>query len=44
MKPIEATPSLTERVYRAIADDILDGALAPGEHLRQEKVVVELGV
>lgn len=44
MKPIGTTPSLTERVYRAIADDILDGAFAPGEHLLQEQLATELGV
>ena len=32
MKPLETAPSLTDRVYAAIVDDILDGALAPGEH------------
>jgi DNA-binding GntR family transcriptional regulator len=44
MKPLETAPSLTERVYGAIVDDILDGVLAPGEHLVQEQLAADLGV
>lgn len=35
---------LTERVYSAILDAILDDTLAPGEHLVQETIAADLGV
>lgn len=44
MKTLDASPNLTERVYRAIVEDILDGILAPGAHLVQEQLAAELGV
>lgn len=44
MKPLASAPNLVERVYGAILDDILDGALVPGEHLVQEQLAANLGV
>lgn len=44
MKSLSAIPSLTERVYGAILDEILDGTLRPGEHLVQEQLAENLGV
>ena len=44
MKPLDTTPNLTERVYGAIVDEILDGTLKPGQHLVQEQLATELGV
>lgn len=44
MKPLGMFPSLTERVYGAIIDEILDGVLEPGEHLIQEQLAADLGV
>lgn len=44
MKPLGVFPSLTERVYGAILDEILDGVLEPGEHLIQEQLAADLGV
>ncbi len=44
MKPLDVIPSLAERVYNAILDDILDGALVPGQHLVQEQLALDLGV
>ena len=44
MKPLDMGPSLAERVYNAILDEILDGVLAPGEHLVQEQLAADLGV
>lgn len=44
MKPLDMFPSLTERVYGAILDEILDGVLEPGEHLIQEQLAADLGV
>lgn len=44
MKTLNAVASLTDRVYSAILDEILDGVLPPGEHLVQEQLAAELGV
>ena len=44
IKPLDTTPNLTERVYNAIVDEILDGTLKPGQHLIQEQLAAELGV
>jgi len=38
------SPSLTETVYQALRDAILNGVYAPGTMLRQEEVSVALGV
>lgn len=44
MKALSVSPSLTEQVYRTIADEILGGRLQPGEHLVQEQLAADLGV
>jgi DNA-binding GntR family transcriptional regulator len=44
MKTINVSPSLTEQVYRAIVDEILEGRLRAGEHLVQEQLASSLGV
>ena len=44
MKPIEPPPSLTERVYQLIVDDICSGRMTPGTHLVQEQLATTLGV
>lgn len=44
MKRIESQPSRTEQAYRAILDEICEGALAPGMHLVQEQLAERLGV
>ena len=44
MKPLNVSPSLTEQVYRAIVDEILEGRLLPGAHLVQEQLAADLGV
>ena len=44
MRMLNVSPSLTEQVYRAIVDEILDGRLRAGEHLVQEKLASDLGV
>ncbi|MDH3221035.1 MAG: GntR family transcriptional regulator [Gammaproteobacteria bacterium] len=44
MKAIDASPKLTEQVYRAILDDICDGELPAGTHLVQEQLADRLGV
>ena len=44
MKRIESYPSRTEQAYRAILDEICEGALAPGTHLVQEQLAGRLGV
>ena len=44
MKPLDPGTSLTERVYGAILDDILDGVFALGKHLKQEQLAAELRV
>jgi DNA-binding GntR family transcriptional regulator len=44
MKTLNVSPSLTEQVYRAIVDEILDGRLKPGQHLVQEQLAATLGV
>ena len=44
MKRIEPQPSRTVQAYRAILDEICEGALAPGTHLVQEQLAGRLGV
>lgn len=44
MKPLSQAAGLTERVYSAILDEILDGTLPTGAHLKQERLAAELGV
>ncbi len=44
MKSLENVPNLTERVYHAILDEILDGELKPGEQLLQDQLAADLGV
>ena len=44
MKIIDSQPSLAERAYAAILDDICDGQLLPGAHLIQEQLAEQLGV
>jgi DNA-binding GntR family transcriptional regulator len=44
MKPLDPAPSLTDRVYDAIVDDICEGGLPAGTHLVQEQLAQRLGV
>ena len=44
MKTLNVSPSLTDQVYRAIVDEILEGHLLPGQHLVQEQLATDLGV
>ena len=44
MQRIEPQISLAEQAYRAILDEICQGALAPGTHLVQEQLAERLGV
>lgn len=44
MKLLKSQPSLTERVYDAILDEIATGALPAGSHLVQEQLAERLGV
>ncbi|MEM7189147.1 MAG: GntR family transcriptional regulator [Pseudomonadota bacterium] len=44
MKQLEQVSGLTDRVYTAILNEILDGTLSPGEHLVQEQLAEQLGV
>lgn len=44
MKPLQPTSGLTERVYSAILDEILDGRLPERAHLVQEQLAASLGV
>ena len=44
MKRIEPQISRAEQAYRAILDEICEGALAPGTHLVQEQLAERLGV
>lgn len=44
MKPLDPQVNLTDRVYRAILDEILDGKLEAGEPLIQEQLAIGLGV
>ena len=44
MKPLDTIPSLTDRVYSVILEEILEGKLVSGEHLVQEQLASELGV
>lgn len=44
MKPLDPATGLAERVYTAVLDDILDGALPAGTHLVQEHLASSLRV
>ncbi|MGI9433952.1 MAG: GntR family transcriptional regulator [Geminicoccaceae bacterium] len=44
MKPLHQLPSLTDRVYDAIVDEICDGRMPAGIHLVQEQLATRLGV
>ena len=44
MQRIEPQLSRAEQAYRAILDEISEGALAPGTHLVQEQLAERLGV
>ncbi|MEL7000921.1 MAG: GntR family transcriptional regulator [Pseudomonadota bacterium] len=44
MKMLSVSPSLTEQVYRAVLDEIMEGRLKPGSHLVQEQLAAQLGV
>lgn len=44
MKTLNVSPSLTEQVYQAIIEEILEGRLVQGEHLVQEQLAAKLGV
>ena len=44
MKPVAATPVLTDQVRNAIVDAIVDGSLRTGERLAQEDIARRLGV
>ncbi|MEZ5931839.1 MAG: GntR family transcriptional regulator [Alphaproteobacteria bacterium] len=44
MKPLDPPPSLTDRVYDAIVDEICEGRLPAGTHLVQEQLAQRLGV
>lgn len=44
MKSLNITPSLTEQVYHAIMDEIIEGRLETGAHLVQEQLASTLGV
>lgn len=44
MKPLNVNRTLTERVYQAIVEEVLEGRLVQGEHLVQEQLASKLGV
>lgn len=44
MKVLRIQPSLAEQVYDAIVDEICDGNLPAGSHLKQEQLAERLGV
>lgn len=44
MEPLKSQPSLAERVYDVIVDEILAGSLPAGSHLVQEQIAESLGV
>lgn len=44
MRNLTIGPSLTEQVYQAIIEEILEGRLTQGEHLVQEQLAAKLGV
>ena len=44
MKSLSISPSLTEQVYQAIVEEVLEGRLTQGEHLVQEQLAAKLGV
>lgn len=44
MKVLRPQPSLAEQVYDAISDEICEGALPAGAHLKQEQLAERLGV
>jgi len=41
---LEAAPDLVDRVYRALAEAICDGSLAPGQRITQEDIAQQLAV
>src|SRR5574340_1117707 len=43
LAPLDS-PSLRERVYRALRDALVAGELAPGERLRDQELAARLGV
>lgn len=44
MKSLNVSPSLTDQVYQAIVEEVLEGRLVQGEHLVQEQLAAKLGV
>lgn len=42
--PLQATQPLGERVYSVLEESIVDGAMAPGTHLREDEIAKQLGV
>ena len=44
MKTLNVSPSLTDQVYQAIVEEVLEGRLVQGEHLVQEQLAAKLGV
>ena len=44
MKALNVSPSLTDQVYQAIIEEVLEGRLVQGEHLVQEQLAEKLGV
>lgn len=44
MKPLDQLPTLTDRAYDAIVDEICEGRLPAGTHLVQEQLAARLGV
>lgn len=44
IEPIDATPSLKERVYQRIRELIMEGSIEFGEHLRETELATQLGV
>ena len=44
MKTLNISPSLTQQVYQAIFEEVLEGRLTQGEHLVQEQLASRLGV
>ncbi len=44
MRTLDNIPSLADRVYGAILEEIVEGTLVPGQHLVQEQLASSLGV
>lgn len=44
MQTLNINPSLTEQVYQAIVEEVLEGRLTQGQHLVQEQLASKLGV